>query len=190
MNIFSSYMIRCKIKFCIEVTQQSQASYYKVLVSVLHFRNLGLFLSIFSSSESFYFKLPQRLRYIKIQRKISEIIIFLQCNAIQGMSKSENLVVTNVTVEYLQIFTEKKVYKKKQQEFNQITDFQHFRGMLLNQHPTDNWEPSCFHQQSIFLIIYQHLVINNDHLRYIPNTSTSNRLQIFYYFPHSNYVEQ
>ena len=48
-------------------------------MSILHFKILKLFLSIFSSSESFYFKLPPRLRYIKIQRKFVKIVIF--CNA-------------------------------------------------------------------------------------------------------------
>ena len=45
-------------------------------------KNLGLLLSIFSSSESFYFKLPPRLRCIKIRRKFVKIVIFLQCNGI------------------------------------------------------------------------------------------------------------
>jgi hypothetical protein len=66
-------------------------------MSILHFEILGLFLSIFSSSESFYFKSPLHLRCIEIRRKFIEIFIFLQRNGMQGRFKLENIVVTDGT---------------------------------------------------------------------------------------------
>ena len=50
------------------------------------------FYPIFSSLENFGFKLPPHLRCMKIQRKFAEVIIFLQCNGMQGMFKLENIV--------------------------------------------------------------------------------------------------
>jgi hypothetical protein len=49
-------------------------------MTILHFKNLGWFLSFFSSLGSFYFELPPRLGYTKIRRKFVEIVIF--CNAV------------------------------------------------------------------------------------------------------------
>ena len=47
---------------------------------ILYFRNLRLFLTFFSSSGIFKFKLPPGLIGMKIQRKFVEIVIF--CKAI------------------------------------------------------------------------------------------------------------
>jgi hypothetical protein len=60
----------------------------------------GLFLSIFSLSESFYFKSPPRLRYMKIRRKFVGSVIILQFNGVYGMFKLENIIVTNRTTHF------------------------------------------------------------------------------------------
>ena len=65
---------------------------------ILHFKILGLFFSIFSSSESFYLKLPPHLSCMKIKRKFVKILIFLQCNGMLVMFKSENIAVMNRTI--------------------------------------------------------------------------------------------
>ena len=52
------------------------------------------FLSIFSSPESFCFKLPSHPRYVKMQKKNCQNCYFLQCNGMQGMLKLENNVAT------------------------------------------------------------------------------------------------
>ena len=96
-KVFNNYTVRCKIKFHDEVIQQSQPGCYTLLMTILHFKNLGWFLSIFSSSESFYFELPPHPRCMKIHRKFVEIFISLQFNGMQGMFKSKNIVVTNGT---------------------------------------------------------------------------------------------
>ena len=64
-------------------------------MSILHFESLGLFLSIFSSSENLNFKLPPHLRFMKIQRKFREIVIFCNTMVCRECFKSENIVVTN-----------------------------------------------------------------------------------------------
>ena len=66
-------------------------------MSILHFKNLGLFLSFFSSSKSFCFKSPPHLKCIKIFQKIRRNFYFLQCNGMWGVFKPENIVVTNET---------------------------------------------------------------------------------------------
>ena len=56
-----------------------QVSLLIFLMSILDFKILRLLLSIFSSSESFYFELPPHLKCVRIQRKFVKIVIF--CNA-------------------------------------------------------------------------------------------------------------
>ena len=60
-----------------------------LLMSILDFKNLKWFLSIFSSSESSYFESPPRLRYMKFRRKFVEIVIF--CNAMVCRGRCLNL---------------------------------------------------------------------------------------------------
>jgi hypothetical protein len=48
-------------------------------MSVLHFKNLGLFLPLFSSSERFCFKLPPGLRFMNIQKTVDKIVHNLLC---------------------------------------------------------------------------------------------------------------
>jgi hypothetical protein len=45
-------------------------------MSILHFKNLGFSLSIFSPSENFGFKLPPHLKCMKVQRKFAGFFLF------------------------------------------------------------------------------------------------------------------